>query len=300
MTQEAKHKQEPYWRISVKKLAICLASALAFAPFAHEAHAGAWTQKRGHGFYKLEGRFIHAQRFFEPDGKIIDIPTLSDYTMSFYGEHGLSDRLTLIAYVPFYKRLALNRQIGEPSGFVYFAGDSVSGFADSDVGVRIGLKQNSSTVLSARVMFGLPLGKDEQRNGLLTGDGEFNQAFALELGHSFYPLPLYFSGEVGFNNRTQDFSDEFRYAAELGYTLWGNTTVMMKFLGVASFKNGADNVRGGMGGLYANNVSYLAFAPALSFQLNKNFGVTAGVDGATYGRNVLAAPSYALGVYFKR
>jgi len=36
-----------------------------------------------------------------------------------YGEYGLSDRLTFIAYVP-YKRLALNRQIGNSSGFVFF------------------------------------------------------------------------------------------------------------------------------------------------------------------------------------
>ena len=284
----------------MKKRIICLACMLAFAPLAHEAHAGAWTQKHGHGFYKLEGRFIHAQRFFEPDGQVIDIPTLSDYTISFYGEYGMSNRVTLIAYVPFYKRLTLNRQIGAPSGFVYFAGDSVSGFADSDVGVRIGLKQNSSTVLSARVMFGLPLGKDEQQNGLLTGDGEFNQLLALEFGHSFYPLPLYFSGEAGLNNRTQGFSDELRYAAELGYTLWGNFTAMMKFIGVASLKNGADNVRGGMGGLYANNVSYLALGPSLFYQINKNLGITASVDGATYGQNVLAAPSYAVGIYFKQ
>lgn len=283
----------------MKKIIICLSSLLAFVSLAHEAHAGAWTQKRGRGFYKLEGRFIYAQRFFEPDGKIIDIPTLSDYTMSFYGEHGASNRLTLIAYVPFYKRITLNRQIGEPSGFVYFAGDSVAGFADSDVGLRFGLKQNGPTVLSARVLFGLPLGKSEQTNGLLTGDGEFNQSLALELGHSFYPLPLYFSGEAGYNNRTQGFSDEFRYAAELGYTFWNNVTLSMKFNGVASLKNGEDNIRGGMGGLYANNVSYLALGPSLFYQLNKNFGVTAGVDGATFGRNVLASPSFALGIYFK-
>lgn len=283
----------------MKKIILCLTSVVALLFFAAEARAGAWTQKRGRGFYKLEGRYIYAQRFFEPDGKIIDIPTLSDYTMSFYGEHGVSNRLTLIAYVPFYKRLALNRQIGESTGVVYFPGDSVSGFADSDVGLRFGLKQSGPTVLSARVLFGLPLGKSEQTNGLLTGDGEFNQSLALELGHSFYPVPLYFSGEAGFNNRTQGFSDEFRYAAELGYTFADHVTLMMKFTGVASLKNGEDNIRGGIGGLYANNVSYLALGPSLFYQLNKNFGVTAGVDGATFGRNVLASPSYSLGIYFK-
>ncbi|MEK7730029.1 MAG: hypothetical protein AAB354_16600 [candidate division KSB1 bacterium] len=284
----------------MKRFIVSLALLLGLIILADYAHAGAWTQKRGHGFYKLEGRFIYAQRFFEPDGKLIDIPTLSDYTASFYGEYGLNQRLTLVAYVPFYKRLALNRQIGEPSGFVYFAGDSTSGFADTDVGFRFGLKTNGPTVLSARVMFGVPLGKDEQQSGLLTGDGEFNQLFALELGHSFYPLPLYFSGEAGFNNRTKGFSDELRYTAELGYTFWNNVTLMMKFLGVASLKNGEDNIRSGMGGLYGNNVSYLALGPSLFYQINKKFGVTAGVDGATYGQNVLAAPSYSLGIYFKQ
>ncbi len=284
----------------MKKFIMTLTGILTLIGVAKSTHAGAWTQKRGHGFYKLEGRFIYAQRFFEPDGKLIDIPTLSDYTTSFYGEYGLSERFTLVAYVPFYKRIALNRQIGENSGFVYFAGDSASGVADSDVGFRLGLKQNGPTVLSARVLLGLPLGQDQQQSGLLTGDGEFNQLLALELGHSFYPLPLYFAGEAGFNNRTKGFSDEFRYAAELGYTFWRNVTLLMKFTGVASLKNGADNVRGGMGGLYANNVSYLALGPSLFYQINKNLGVTAGLEGATYGRNVLAAPSYSFGIYFKK
>lgn len=265
----------------------------------HEARAGAWTQTRGHGFYKLEGRYIHARRYFEPNGKIIDIPTLSDFAMSFYGEYGFRERFTVIAYVPFYKHLALNRQIGRDRGFVYFPGDSASGFADSDVGFRIGLKQSGATVVSGRVMLGLPLGENEQKSGLLTGDGEFNQLLALELGHSFYPLPLYFSGEVGFNNRTKGFSDELRYAAELGYTFWNRITLMMRMVGVASLKNGEDNIRGGMGGLYANNVSYLALGPSLFYQFNQRFGLTAGVDGATYGQSVLAAPSYSLGVYFK-
>lgn len=268
---------------------------------AHEqAHAGAWTQKRGHGFYKLEGRFIHARRYFEPDGRITGIPTLKDFTMSFYGEYGFSARFTLVAYAPFYKHLTFNR-LSMPNMIICPpSNDSVSGFADSDVGFRFGFKQSGATVMSGRFMLGLPVGENEQQNGLLTGDGEFNQLLAFELGHSFYPLPLYFSGEAGFNNRTKGFSDEFRYAAELGYTFWNAVTLMMKFTGVASLKNGEDNIRSGVGGLYGNNAGYLALGPALFYQFHKSFGLTAGVDGATYGQNVPAAPSYSLGIYFKQ
>ena len=43
---------------------------------------------------------MQANRFYEPDGRIITIPTLADYTFSFYGEYGFTDRLTGIAYKP--------------------------------------------------------------------------------------------------------------------------------------------------------------------------------------------------------
>ena len=60
-------------------------------------------------------------------------------------------------------------------------------------------------------MLGLPIGDDTQTNGLLTGDGELNQLLALEAGHSFYPRPIYFTGEMGVNNRMNGYSDEFHY-----------------------------------------------------------------------------------------
>jgi len=52
--------------------------------------------------------------------------------------------------------------------------------------VRVGLLRGGSTVISAGLKSGLPLGDDAQENGLLTGDGEFNQILSLQLGQSFY------------------------------------------------------------------------------------------------------------------
>jgi hypothetical protein len=262
-----------------------------------EATAGAWTYKRGHGFYKLEARYIHARQYFEPDGNVIDIPELQDFTASFYGEYGLTDRLNLTVYAPFYQRLALNRQISS-SGLVLFPGDTASGFADMDVSLRFGLRQDRPTVLSARLLLGLPTGNSEQAYGLVTGDGEFNQMLMLEVGHSFYPRPVYVIGEFGVNNRTNDFSDEFRYGAELGFTFWRNFTATMRVTGVQSLRNGTSAALGGYGGLYGNDVSYLALAPSLTYKLAGSLGVTGGVDAAAFGENVLASPTYSLGVFW--
>jgi hypothetical protein len=284
----------------MRYFSIVLGFVAAFAVTTTDARAGAWTQKRGRGYYELKFYFINANRFYEPDGRIIDIPRLGEYTTSFYGEYGLNDWLTLTGDFPFYKRITLNRQFGNRTGFVFFPGDSVAGISDAEFGVRLGLWRSGPTVVSAGFKLGLPLGDNEQANGLLTGDGEFNQIFALQLGHSFYPVPLYFTSEVGFNNRSKGYSDEFRYEAELGYTFAEKLTMNFKINGVESFRNGDDNVRGGMGGLFANNQRYLAYGPGVFYNFYKNLGVNARAAFAARGQNVLARPQFFFGVFLKQ
>jgi len=250
-------------------------------------YAGAWTQRRGQGYYEVKFHFIRADRFYEPSGRIVAIPRLAEYTTGFYGEYGLTDWLTLIGDLPVYKRIT-------------FFGAAVSGIADVDIGARVGLIRVGPTVLSAGLKLGLPIGDYTQENGLLTGDGEFNQIFSLQLGHSFYPKPLYFTGEAGVNNRTNGYSDEFRYEAEIGYTIGNNLTINFKVNGVESFKNGDDAVRGGMGGLYANNQSYLAYGPGVFYNFYKNFGVNTRAAFATRGQNVLARPAFFFGIFLKQ
>lgn len=264
-----------------------------------EAQAGAWTQKRGFGFYKLSFRLIRADQFYEPNGNKIDIPTLGDYTVTFYGEYGLNDRLTFIANVPVFKRITLNKQVGANSGVVFFEGDSKSGLADSDIGMRLGIARAGNSVVSAELLLGLPIGDNKQENGLFTGDGEFNQLIKVQLGHSFYPRPLYFTAEAGFNNRTKGYSDEFHYAAEIGYTFKGRFLVSLKFRGIESLENGKA-VTASTGGLFANDQSYLTYGPELSYLINQGLGISASIEGATRAKNVLSAPAFSLGIFMKR
>jgi len=204
-----------------------------------------------------------------------------------------------VAYVPFYKRITLNRQVGQQSGFVFFEGDEASGIADADVGFRVGLRQNGPTVLSLGLKFGLPIGDDQQTNGLLTSDGEFNQSVSLQIGHSFYPIPVYFATEAGFNNRSMGFSDEFRYGFELGYTII-NLTAILRATGVESLKNGDDSIMGGMGGLFANNQSFLAYGPELIYTMNDKLGISIGAETAILTENTLSGLVFSFGLFVKR
>ena len=268
--------------------------------FVQNAMAGPWPQKKGHGFYKLGFGFVQANRFYELGGNRISIPTLSDYTASFYGEYGFTDRITGIAYIPFVQRITLNRQVGSVTGAVLFDGAENTGPADSDLGVRFGILERGSTVASASLMLGLPIGDSSHENGLFTGDGEFNQHISLGVGHSFYPIPAYVAIEAGYNNRTQGYSDEFRYHLEAGYTFNQRATLITKLRGLESLDNGDDSIMGGMGGLSANNQSYISYGTELAFSITSNVGISFSVEGAFRGENILSAPAYSTGIYLKR
>ena len=263
------------------------------------SEAGPWPQKKRSGFYKLGFGFVRATTFIEPNGNRVSIPTLADYTFSFYGEHGITDRLTAIAYLPLVQRLTLNRQIGKETGAVFFEGDEKTGIADADIGLRFGLAQFGGTVISAELSLGIPIGDHTQQSGLWTGDGEFNQRISVGIGHSFYPAPAFVAVQAGVNNRTKGFSDEFRFDAEAGYTFGGKLTAIAKLRGLEPFRNGDDNVTGGTGGLFANNQRYLAYGIEMAYSITEEIGFSLSVEGATRGQSILSAPAYATGLYLK-
>lgn len=261
--------------------------------------ADGWPQRRRHGYFKLGFRTFRAANYYEPNGNRIAIPTVSDYVISLYGEYGITDRLTGIAYLPFFERITRNEQVGRSSGFVFTEGSAVTDIADAVVGVRFGLLTNGPTVLSAGLKLGLPLGDAEEPTGLNTGDGELNQLLTLEAGHSFYPIPAYALATVGFNQRVKGYSDEFVYHLEAGYTVANALTIIGRVRGVEPFRNGDDAV-GSQSGFYGNNQRYMAYGMELAYTHRSGLGLSAGVEGATRAQNVLSAAAFSFGIFLVR
>ena len=258
---------------------------------------GGWTQPRGGGFFKLGQNIIIAGRYFQPDGSIADIRTISLYTTSLYGEYGLTDRLTVVAYVPFFVRSTLNA-VEYTSGIPTVPGDFVNSFGDTNLGVKYGLVTGGPVVVSVGLTLGLPLGATTGgETGILqTGDGEFNQLLTVEASRAFGSW--YATALLGFNNRTNDFSDEFRYGAELGYTFGGKLTAQLRVYGVTSLMNG--EARGGAGNsIFANDTEFLSVTPEVAYNITDKVGISASVGGAVFGKKILASPNYGVGVYLK-
>lgn len=265
----------------------------------HAAFAGGgWPQKKNGGFFKLSQYILRSDQYFNPEGNLITVsPKISVYNTSFYGEYGLTDRLTGIVYFPFFSRSTLNNLERRNGDFV--EGDAINSIGDTDISIKYGLIVDKPIVLSAKITFGLPLGNPSGgRTGTLqTGDGEFNQMFTLEASRSFYPTPLYVTVSTGFNNRTDDFSEEIRFGVEAGYTI-GKLTGIIRFNMVESLMNGDGSTNVNQG-VFGNNIEYSSFSPELIYAISDNAGVSVSIATAFAGRQVLGSPAFDIGAFIK-
>ncbi len=260
---------------------------------------GGWPQKKKKGYFKLSEFFIISDKYFTPSGDVIDIATSSIYITSIYGEYGITDRLTGIAYVPFLSRATLNEQVSGSTGNLIAPGDAVTSLGDFDLSLKYGLIVDKPIVVSATLTFGIPLGIDTggDTGVLQTGDGEFNVMLTLEASRSFNQGKGYVNTLVAFNNRSNNFSDEFRVGAEVGHWLGGKRFLAaLKVLSVNSLYNGSD-FETPSNGIFSNNIEFLGVTPELNYFFNDKFGASAAVGFAPYGKRVLASPSYSVGLF---
>jgi len=279
------------------RLSTLLTVAIIYALGQDVYAGGGWTYEKGKGYFKLGQSFLQSDQFFNPDGEIIDIRTTGYYATSFYAEFGLTDRLTAIAYVPFFTRSTLNKLRFRMSGREE-PGDELNTIGDMDLSLKYGLVKSDTWVLAASVLFGIPTGETNGgETGILqSGDGEFNQMIRLDLSRPF-ASKAWFNIYAAFNNRTNDFSDEYRLGGEIGTRLGESFYVIGKIDLVQSLMNGtADPSMSGT--LFSNNTEYLSPSLELAYELKSGLGINASAAGAFYGRNILAAPNYSVGVFY--
>ena len=258
------------------------------------AFAGAWLRGEKGGFYKLSQTFLRGDQFYDGEGKSQSIITTGVYMTTLYGEYGLNDRFDVIANVPLFTRMTLNKAVFS-SGRVQ-EGDALNALGDVDLAIKYGIRRNKPLVISTSLTLGLPLGETEGGDTKLlqSGDGEFNQLIRLEAGYAF-KKPFYTNLGVGFNNRTENFSDEFRYDFELGYQYKKTVLLAFKMAGVESLRNGDSNLGGNA--IFSNNVEYLTFGPELAYIHQEKWGLSFAYRTATNAKFIINSPAYEVGLF---
>jgi hypothetical protein len=267
-------------------------------------HAGGpWPQPKGKGYFKISEWWVKFDQHFTDEGKLDPNVTTGVYNTTLYAEYGLTDRLTGVVNFPFFSRNVINNVVSATTGEVIIPGEALNGLGDAEVGLRYGLSApGSSLPIAISLTLGLPLGEDlagEQGN-LQTGDGEFNQVVMAHIGSGFKlgKKSAYWSAQVGVNNRTNGFSDEFRYGLEGGVALANNKLwVIGRLNGVNSFFNGDTAAETNNTSIFANNAEFISPGLELNYYVTDKLGFSVGAAGAIGGKIIAAAPGYNVGVF---
>lgn len=264
---------------------------------------GGWPQPKGSGYFKLYQWWIIANQHYTDVGQIDPNVTQGIFNTTLYAEYGLTDRFTAVVNFPFFSRSYFNNTVSGTTGEVIEPGEAVNSLGDTDLALQYGLFRGKVAV-STRLVLGLPLGEDGggTSGSIQTGDGEFNQMLQLDAGTSFKlgAQNAYANAYVGYNNRLNGFSDEFRFGIEGGISLFENKLLAIaRLFGVESLRNGNAEKGANSTSIFANNTEFLSFSPELNWNLNDRWGVSVGAGYAFSGRIIYANPSYSVGVYVR-
>ncbi len=269
--------------------------------FCGSLSAGPWPQPKGKGYFKLYEWWLRFDEHYTSTGELDPNATLGLYNTSLYAAYGLTDRLTGVINLPFYSRNEINNQISGTRGNVIFPGEAIGGLGDTDVSLRYALNKPGSTIpLAVSLTLGLPFGEDAggTQENLQTGDGEFNQLLQFSAGKSLTDN-LYATVSLGFNNRTNGFSDEFRYGLEAGYGLANRKVWLIGRLTASeSLMNGETAATISSTSIFSNNAEYLSLGGEINVYLTDRLGISAGAATAVRGRIIAAAPAFSVGVFF--
>ncbi len=261
---------------------------------------GGWPQPKGKGYLKLSEWWIISDQHFTDTGAIDPNVTTGLFNTNLYFEYGLTDKFTIITNGAIFSRSYNNNIVSGTTGEILDTGDAINGIGDIDLSLKYGLFSRGGFSGSASLTFGLPLGEEQggpQKN-LQLGDGEFNQMLQFDLGKSFNWG--YGNAYAAYNNRTEGFSDEFRFGVEAGTSILNSRlSLTMRVFGILSLQNGAENLEPVFSSVFANNTEHVSFQPEVNYNFNDKYGISVSAGGAFYGRLIFASPSYSVGFYAK-
>ncbi|CAM1372730.1 hypothetical protein [Tenacibaculum xiamenense] len=262
-----------------------------------------WSKGKGKGYFKLSAWYLQSDQHFTGTGELDPNVTRTQFNTNLYGEYGLSNKLDVIAYIPFFARVAQNNQISGTNSNTIQPGESFNSFGDIDLGVRYAIFKKGNWALDAKLILGLPTGSSAggSDGSYQTGDGEFNQYLSTSVGYStrLFKRPSYLKSYLGYNNRSEGFSDELRAGFEVGVNiiekkLWLSSRINI----LQSLQNGTLNAANSNGSIFANNVEFSSYGFEAAYYFTKNIGASISFDSAFSGRIIAANPSYSFGIFY--
>jgi hypothetical protein len=262
-----------------------------------------WLKEKGDGYYKIGTWSLLADEHYTNNGKIDPNATRGHFNSSLYAHYGLSNKVNLIAYLPFFVKNYQFAQISQTIvGKEYEPRRTFNSIGDFNIGAEIKLSNSTNWNFSTTLVLGIPSGKEVGGfdGSYQTGDGEFNQQLQVNIGKS-YSLgnqSFYLKTYLGYNNRTKGFSDELHSFVETGTQFWKNKLLLISRIHwIKPLYNGFLDASTANGTLFANNIESFSMGGEAAFTFGSNWGIALGATAPVFGKIVFKGTSFSGGFF---
>jgi hypothetical protein len=260
-----------------------------------------WVRSRG-GFYAQLG-FHTLPKYdavFNGEGKIEKLDReISESTLQFYGEFGITPRLTLVASLP-YKFLESGEIVPNSPSLVLprVSAGKLRGLGNTSFALRRKILEKGGVNIAATVKAELPASKQLDSIGLRTGYNTATFTPMLSIGMGYKRAYWFAYGGYGF--RTNDFQSTPNFGIEGGKKfrkIW--IVAFTEFLGTINVKNPTTPTTFNFTNSYIDNQQFVSVGFKGIFEINQFAGLVVSLAGAPKARYLPATPGIGVGFWAK-
>lgn len=252
-----------------------------------------WVKKKGEAYTQLSYSSISGYSTIFGDPDYNTERKISDNTLQFYGEYGLSNKTTLIINLPL--------KIVKTGGLLLNITPRTTAESKTALGnIELGVKHNfykKDWLISGQLNIEANTGVFNEASGIRTGYDAFTITPLVSFGKG--SDNFYIQGFTGLNLRTNGYSSNFKIGGEIG-TKAINKLWVIGFLDIVkSFEDGSVEIpiTNQLTALYVNNQDYGGFGLKIIKEFTDDFGLTGAFGGAFFGNNVAKQATLSFGVY---
>jgi protein XagA len=250
--------------------------------------AGAWSRAPGSYYAKVSGLLYHSEDFFNDMGRRapmgMDGERFRAGQSFLYLEYGLRDRLTLVS------SLSAGRLVSEDQ----FVESTTWGVGDVEVGIKYQLSEEV-LVVAPQFTLKVPSGYNADFDPSM-GTGEIDAEARLLVSRSLYPLPVYFSAELGYRKRGGVYSGQIPYVVEAGITPHQRLFAKIFWSGTDTRRKDESEASGIVGLAQVSEGDFLKAGAQLAIGITEPLWLDVLYERIVDGENIGAGTTWGIGL----
>jgi hypothetical protein len=255
----------------------------------------AWTKNKGKSYLQLTYSTIsnYNDIYASPDYK--SEREISDNTLQFYGEYGITDKTTLLLNIPL--KFITTSDL-TTNNIAFTTAESKTSLGNIELGVKHRF-YTKKWIIAGQLNVEANTSSFYKDSGIRTGYNAWTFTPTLNTSRSL--KKYYIQAFVGVDLRTNNYSSNFKIGGEIGTKITKKTWLIGLIDIVKSLKNGDVilPLSNSLTALYVNNQDYGGFGLKINTEFTKTFGTTVSFGGAFFGNNVAKQVALNAGLFVK-